>query len=86
MSWDDEDVQAHVEELRQRPWYECDQGFLYIIGEDEVFGPDNETAERIIVAPHKGAHEENLGDTIKELSYVHFILRRFSPEGGFYHS
>lgn len=85
LSWDDESVRAHVKELTWAPWYEDEEGYLYIIS-DEVEGPDNEMAEAITRALHSGAHEEFLDGVVKELSYVDCVLRRFNPIDGFFHA
>ncbi len=86
LSWSDETVQAHIEELMQCPWYKCEEGYLYIVTPGEVEGPDNEMIDVIVKALHSGVHEEMLDWAIKDLTHVDSVLRRFNPVDGFYHT
>ena len=85
MSWDDEAVQAHIEELMWCPWYTDEKDYLYIVA-DEVKGPDNEMADAIIKALRYSPWKKSLHKAIEGLTYVDYVLRRFSPEDGFYHA
>lgn len=86
LQWDSPQVEEHIEEILWKPWFEDREGYLYIVGEDEIFGPDNEMADKIGRALDEGVMEEFVNKYIEGLEYVPHVLRRFNPQDGFYHA
>jgi hypothetical protein len=91
LSWEDSCVQKHIRDLLWEEWYEDAEGYLYIVAKDAdewVYGPDNEMADRIAseLGSRCGVASWKLAEVIEELTYIDYILRRFSEEDGFYHS
>ncbi len=85
LSWGDEAVQGHIEEIFKAPWLEDEEGYLYIVL-DEVEGPDNEMTDTISAALRLGLHPLSLDQFLGGLTYVGLALHWFNPEDGFYHS
>lgn len=89
LTWESPEVQAHIKSLIWGEWYEDEEGYLYIVMDeagDQVHGPDNEMADAMTVALNGGALSYRLEEFIEGLFYIDYILRRFTPEDGFYHA
>ena len=83
MMFPDDMSEEYIYEVQWGEWYEDKDGFLYIITNDELYGPDNEMYDAIIKALHRGVVPERL-DGALPLTHVGYILRRHSQEDGFY--
>ena len=89
LSWEDENVVGHIQELLHSPWYTDDDGALYIVA-DEIEGPDNEMADKIarVCSQYPGDRdvEYGLDDFVDGIGYIPPTLRRFNVVDGFYHA
>lgn len=88
LSWDDPAVQEHIEKILAAPWYEDDEdGFLYIVLEDSIEGPDNAMADTMLAALRLGVCTDwTLDEHLGGLTCVSPVLHRFNHVDGFYHA
>jgi hypothetical protein len=81
-----EDLAEQIGELLGAPWYEDDEGFLYIVAPDEIEGPDSETLDLMNFLLRWGVQEGDLADFVDSIEPVPYVLRRFNRYDGFYHA
>ena len=88
LTWND--VSDQVQELMGVPWFDDDEGLLYIVDccGDEVQGPDNDLADDLWEAlcdAGEGVSEWDVAEK-EGVHYIPEILRRFTTEDGFHHA
>jgi hypothetical protein len=64
-------------------WYATGNGTLYIVGPDEVDGPDDLNASRLARGCREGLDLDEIAED-RGLTRVPDALKRWTPEDGYY--